>query len=556
MRHNSRRGADIEAATFFSHTKPPEMDSTRISAYLHFLRHSLDDLVVPALPLSANAQNTQDLKKLEDDRLALAKQRVLHLFSQANETVPAYANFLTTHRVIPQNITTFDLFQHSVPTITKANYINFYPLPDRCHQSTITAFEILHASSGSSGVPTFWGRNAADELANTVRFEQLFRDSFRAHELKTLVVMALPMGAWVGGLYTTNCVRNLSTKGYPVTLVTPGNDVSEILKCVRQLGGMFEQIVICGYPPFVKTAIDAGRAQGIDWAPFRLKLVLAGEVFSEEWRELVSRRGGIGESTVDVVSIYGTADAGPLANETPLSAHIRAWLSTRPDVAKRLFGRDRLPTLLQYDPVSKYLEIDPRSGTLIITPLPLVSTDDGGEVAITAPLLRYGIGDAGGVITFVDMLEFLAKEGMQEDPVSTVNARLGRATIRPLPFAYLFGRAHWTVSLYGANVYVENVMVGLEQPALNDLVSGKFILSTTEDEDGDIWLSVVVELALGIEPSIELERTIAESIKDSLVRLNSEYANYVPEEKRVPRVLLVDNGDPQRFPVGVKHRYV
>src|SRR5437588_9238305 len=91
-----------------------------------------------------------------------------------------------------------------------------------------------------------------------------------------------------------------------------------------------------------------------------------------------------------------------------------------------------------------------RSTTLVVTPLPL--SDSEGNVRLTAPLLRYGIGDAGGMIGFINMLAFLAREGM-DDPVASVNERLGRPTMRPLPFVYLFGRVHWTVSLYGANVY-------------------------------------------------------------------------------------------------------
>ncbi|MEV0708476.1 hypothetical protein [Nocardia aurea] len=42
---------------------------------------------------------------------------------------------------------------------------------------------------------------------------------------------------------------------------------------------------------------------------------------------------------------------------------------------------------------------------------------------------------------------------------------------------------------------------------------------------------------------------------EELVRRNSQYANYVPADRRSPRVELRDAGDPEYFPVGVKHRY-
>ena len=48
---------------------------------------------------------------------------------------------------------------------------------------------------------------------------------------------------------------------------------------------------------------------------------------------------------------------------------------------------------------------------------------------------------------------------------------------------WVLGRAHWTVSLYGANVHVEIVMVSLETPAVSEVVTGKSILSVSDDAD-------------------------------------------------------------------------
>jgi phenylacetate-CoA ligase len=39
------------------------------------------------------------------------------------------------------------------------------------------------------------------------------------------------------------------------------------------------------------------------------------------------------------------------------------------------------------------------------------------------------------------------------------------------------------------------------------------------------------------------------------MRLNSEFAHYVPAERRRPRVTLWPAGHAEYFPVGVKHRY-
>ncbi len=121
-----------------------------------------------------------------------------------------------------------------------------------------------------------------------------------------------------------------------------------------------------------------------------------------------------------------------------------------------------------------------------------------------------------------------------------------------LPFVYVFGRSDFTVSYFGANIYPENVAVGLEQPPIKEWVTGKFVLEVQEDADRNRFLSIAVELAPGMAGDAGKEHVIAESIQAQLRRLNSEFANYVPPERQLPRVTLLPAGDPAYFPVGVK----
>jgi phenylacetate-CoA ligase len=320
-------------------------------------------------------------------------------------------------------------------------------------------------------------------------------------------------------------------------VVAPGNNKAEILRVIPELAPHCEQIVLLGYPPFVKDVVDTGIAAGLDWTRYSVKLVLAGEVFSEEWRDLVGRRAGMRSPCYDSASLYGTADAGVLGTETPLSVCIRRFLAARPEAAGELFGEARLPTLVQYDPGSRFFEV--RDGTL------LFSADNG------IPLLRYHIADEGGLIGYQDMLAFCGRHGF--DPVAELGP--GARGVRPQPFAWVFGRSHFTVSYFGANVYPENVTVGLEQPAVSGWVTGKFVLEVAGDADGNPRLSVTVELAPGEAGDAAREHMLAESIRDQLQRLNSEFAHYVPAGYQLPKVTLRPAGDPEYFPVGVKHRY-
>jgi phenylacetate-CoA ligase len=455
--------------------------------------------------------------------------------------VPAYAAFLQEQGVDPAAVQTITDFQQ-LPLTTKQNYLQRYSLPQLCRQGQLQACDMVAVSSGSTGQPTFWLRSLTDEFQIATRFEQVFRDSFQADQRRTLAVVCFALGTWVGGMFTANCCRHLASKGYPITVVTPGNNKAEIFRVLQALAPLFEQTVLLGYPPFLKDVIDSGIIQRIPWPDYRIKLVMAGEVFSEEWRSLVASRLGSLRPCYDSASLYGTADAGVLGNETPLSICIRRWLAEHPSVARALFGESRLPTLVQYEPSVRFFEV--QDGTL------LFSGDNG------MPLVRYHISDHGGIIPYGAMRQFLAEHGF--DPITAlqeVTPEMDPSGIRVLPFVYVFGRSHFTVSYFGANIYPENVTVGLEQAPISEWVTGKFVMQVKEDSDRNEYLAIVVELAPGLEADQEKPAIIANCITHHLKRLNSEFANYVPAPYQIPQITLKTTGDPECFPVGVKHRY-
>jgi phenylacetate-CoA ligase len=178
-------------------------------------------------------------------------------------------------------------------------------------------------------------------------------------------------------------------------------------------------------------------------------------------------------------------------------------LAENPDAARALFGESRLPTLVQYDPFTRFFEVED-SGLLF-------SGDNG------IPLVRYDILDTGGIISYDAMLQFLAEWGFNPlENLRSDNQELPRG-IHQLPFVYVFGRSNFTVSYFGANIYPENVTVGLEQPGIQEWVTGKFVLQVKEDADKNRFLSVVVELAPGVEGSEDQRLAIASSILSQLL---------------------------------------
>jgi phenylacetate-CoA ligase len=485
-----------------------------------------------------------DLDALLDEHAAADPMpAMLDLFRRTAAGVPAYAALLRAHGVDPASVRGAEDWRR-LPLMTKPEYFHRYPLPELCRGGELAACDMVAVSSGSTGEPTLWPRALSDELAVAVRFEQVFRDSFRADERTTLAVVCFPLGTWVGGMFTAAACRHLATKGYPITVVTPGNNRAEILRAVRALGSRFDQIVLLGYPPFLKDVVDAGIAEGVAWRDHAIRLVLAGEVISEDWRDLMTERLGLGDPARDTASLYGTADAGVLGNETPLSIAVRRFCAGNAEAARAVFGQTRLPTLVQVDPIERFFEVE--DGTLVF------SGDSG------IPLVRYHIADDGGVWPYAALIERLRGLGFDAEAEAR---RGGDRGVRPLPFVYVFGRSHFAVSYYGANVFPDTVIIGLEQPVVREHVTGKFVLEVREtgDRDRELWIAVELsprggEAAAG--PLADaLAESIAESIRGALVRLNSEFAHYVPAARQRPRITLWPTGHAEYFPVGVKHRY-
>jgi phenylacetate-CoA ligase len=448
--------------------------------------------------------------------------------------VPAYATFLERGAISVETLRSFTDFGRLPPT-TKENYHRAFALNELCRGGRLEGCDFVAVSSGSTGEPSVWPRFVSDEMGTAVRFEQVLVDAMNVAKRRTLGVVCFALGTWVGGMYTTAACRHIAAKGYPITIASPGNNVLEILRVVRTLGPSFDQIVLFGYPPFLKDVIDAGHADGLDWRRHSVRLVTAGEVFSEEWRSLVSERLGQSDPASCTASLYGTADGGVLANETPLSIRIRRFLADHPARARELVGEARLPTLCQYDPLHRYFEVEGDQ---------LLFTGDGG-----APLVRYNILDRGGLVDYGRMMAFMADCG--NDPASDLSAH----RVRELPFVYVFGRSNFALSLYGANIYAENVVIGLERGEIARQVTGKFVMQITKTADENPRLHITVELTAGATPDEELAGRVGRSIRAELERVNSEFLHYVPGEHRTPTIELLPRGHPEYFPVGVKHRY-
>lgn len=465
----------------------------------------------------------------------------LDLFRKASQRVPAYKDFLKKHKIDPQKINTPEDFK-KIPIIDKKNYLRAYDLKDLCWDGKLDDLYILSSSSGSTGEPFLWPRGEEQELEGGLNFEVIFKELFQADKYKTLYIICFAMGTWISGPFVLACAEYLSKKGYPLLSITPGLQSEIIFSLFKKLAPQFDQIVISGYPPFIKDLIDTGKYHDINWKKHRIRFLFAAEGFSEKWRDYVHLKAGIKNPLFGSVNIYGSADAAILAHETPLTTTIRRLVSDKPRLSNLLFQDSRLPTLAQYDPRLKYMEeVDRR----------VIFTTRAG-----IPLIRYSIGDTGGVYSYAQMSDQLQNLGI--DIKSHIETMGEKRYLWRLPFVYVFGRTDLTVSLYGLLIYPEHIKYGIERSNCQKEVTGKFIMSIEYDEKHNPFLLIRLELAKEIKPSANLERKIKLAIVNGLKKVNSEYSRLTDavKDRAFPVIEFLENGYADYFKPGMKQKWV
>ncbi|MBS3902875.1 MAG: phenylacetate--CoA ligase family protein [Anaplasmataceae bacterium] len=459
--------------------------------------------------------------------------------------VPAYKDFLKKHKLNPEKIKNIKDFSN-VPLLDKDNYLRKYPIEKLCWDGEYQrkSWEIA-ATSGSTGVPFYFPREDSQNYQYAATAELYLLNNFDIDKKTTLYVNCFALGVWIGGLYTYEAVRILSSRGhYPITLINPGLNKVEILKSVKNLGYLYDQVIIGGYPPFVKDVIDEGLEAGIKWSNYNLGIIFSAEGFSEEFRKHISKKAGIKNSVLRTLNHYGTVDQGTIAHETPLSILLRKISLQKPAFFNSIFTDDisHLPTLAQYDPELFYFE-----------------EFHGGVVCSSysgLPLVRYDLKDHGGVLTYEEMVNRCNSNGINIDKEIS-RAKIDGRTWK-LPFVYVYERKDMSVTLSGANVYPENVKRALQNRSLSQFYSGKFTMLVHNDAKQDQYLEINIEMKHGLpRPNKSLIKMTEKIITGTLLKENSEFRIIYQEKKKKvsPRLKFWTYGNGKYFSGGGKQKW-
>ncbi len=345
------------------------------------------------------------------------------LFENVRETVRAYRRFLKDTG--KEQIKGWE----DIPVCNKQNYLLRYPLEELYREGSLDRCFLIGASSGFSSEGTvLWLKKAEDEEVYLQAVKDLLIRDYAIHEKRTLIIVSLAFGTWIGGMQIACTFRKLAGDMDGVTVATPGIDLKESVYIATRLGKLFEQILWVVNPSSI-SIIYANLLNSPELLKGKIYFPVVGEYFTESFRESFARKFGHEADNPFVVKTgYGSADTGDLGIERVETIRLRKFLERNHDLAEKIFGEPAAPMLFKKNPKAF---IETIHGNIVVTKNQFI------------PLIRYDTKDRGGIVR----KSFLRQAGVDEDFLEEL----------PDEILYVFGRVEDAIVFYGTNLDVAHV---------------------------------------------------------------------------------------------------
>lgn len=471
------------------------------------------------------------------------QKRSLALFKEVAKRVPAYKDFLRKNNINPAKIKTWEDFQ-TVPSVDKKNYLKQYPLKDLCWDGTLAKPLVFTSTSGSTGEPFYFPRGEQLDWQSSVVHELFLNQGETKDNEPTLVLVCFGMGVWIGGILTYQAFEMASRRnGHPVSILTPGINKEEIFKALKKLGKSYKKVIMIGYPPFMKDIIDEAPGQGIDLTSLNVRMIFAAEVFTESFRDYISQKLKMKNPYLDIMHIYGSADIGSMAWETTAGTLIKRLALKDKKVFDDIFSSsNKVPTLAQFNPL--FVNFEEQNGEILLT----------GDNAV--PLIRYAIGDRGGVLSFNEMVSKLENFGYdfkkEAKKVGIDNF------VNELPFVYVCERIDFSTTIYGLQIFPEMIRDVFFDSIAQDYLTGKFALVTKFDENQDQYLEINLELKRDKMVNDKFKKMLTDKIVSTLCIKSSEFNELHGhlENRSLPRLVFWPTEHQTYFKSGIKQKWV
>nr|HAT8715365.1 hypothetical protein [Legionella jordanis] len=267
------------------------------------------------------------------------------------------------------------------------------------------------------------------------------------------------------------------------------------------------QIIIAGYPPFLKDLAAYIQDKGYSLADFSAIAVVGGQAISEAMRDLLIQDG-----FNQIYSSYGASDLDiNLGVETEYEITVRKAIEQNPGLARELYGPNKgLPMVFHYDPWNYHVEcLDEGKDE--------AHADDKDSLIFTAtrndrssPRIRYDLGDKGRIYASSDVQALLAKYGIFQKPKTN------------LPLIFVWGRDS-TVVFNGANLAFTELERAVTDIDTESKILKKAFYSYIDERTGEDKLEIWLELNDGIEMEDHEMNDYSQALFTKLAGLNQDF---------------------------------
>jgi len=438
-------------------------------------------------------------------------------FDKVRKNVKAYQQFLEDNNV--QDIQKWS----DIPLCDKENYLLKYPMKELAQEDISNAFLIGTSSGFSKSGSVFWLKEAVDERAYLEIIKQIFIKEYSIDRQKTLFIISLAFGTWIGGMQIATTLRAMASDMEHVTLATPGLDLKEAAEIAQKFGAFYDQILWICNPSSINIIYalvkdDDSLLQG------KISFPVVGEYFSEDFREDIAFKFGHDRKYIySIKTGYGSADAGDLGIESEETVKLRKFFNNHSELLQKLFKTNEAPMMFVRNEKAFIESIE---GELIVTKDQFI------------PLVRYNTKDRGGILKKRDIKEYID---------SVLYATL------PDEILYVFGRVSDSIIFYGTNLNIHEIDKFLS--SLKEMsYGGLFDVKEIQKDGVSLFEFTIYTEDIKEELALEYQNTLIEFLKKSS---NEFSAKYDKLSKAVDKDLITVNLKfINELQIDKKHRYI
>jgi phenylacetate-CoA ligase len=446
----------------------------------------------------------------------------INLFRDVLKSVPAYSEFCKQNGVNENTV------WEDIPIIDKPSYLLKYELKDLCRDADLSKAHLIGASSGfSKSGSIFWPKRPEDEKEYFESLENMLIQNYNINKKKTLIMVCLAFGTWIGGMQLATAVRVIALKGkLPITSATPGLNLKEAVEIYDTMSDFVDQVIIITNPSNVNLFISLFEKKGIQINNGNIYFAVVGEFIPEKARIKVNKLfGHKKDEPFAIWTGYGSADAGGIGYETKETILLRRYIYETEDLSNKIFKTKDTPMIFAMIP---NLIIEIINDEIVVTKDQMI------------PLIRYNTKDLGGILKKDDLFKYVPNYLLEN-----------------LPDEMLFvnGRVSDSVIFYGTNLNVNEINEYFLSLDKDYYYGGLFQVKQELIENVDVFnFTIFTDRYDDNDLIIKYKTALVNFLKESSneFKIKYEHLNSIVGEK----LIKIKLEDVSKLEGNLKHKYI